>query len=93
MRGPILRPLELAENKQGKNLALIMKPVSIGKAIYLPVPWDFEELLGLMTARVCAVDFKIDENGWSLVYNFAKPIPNLTEEPGPRDHSGWRRSF
>ncbi len=65
-------------------MALVMKPVSIGKTIYLRVPKDFEELLGLMTARVCTVDFKIDEKGCSLIYNFARPIPNLTEEPGPR---------
>jgi rRNA pseudouridine-1189 N-methylase Emg1 (Nep1/Mra1 family) len=61
-----------------------MKPVSINKSTYLRVPRDFEELLGLMTARVCTVDFKIDEKGCSLVYNFAKPIPDLIEEPGPR---------
>ncbi|OLE75152.1 hypothetical protein AUG19_06190 [archaeon 13_1_20CM_2_54_9] len=65
-------------------MALVMKPVSIGKAIYLRVPKDVEELLSLMTVRVCTVDFKIDEKGCSLVYNFAKPISDLTEEPGTR---------
>ncbi len=65
-------------------MALVMKPVSINKSTYLRVPRDVEELLGLMAARVCTVDFKIDEKGCSLVYNFAKPIPDLIEEPGPR---------
>ncbi len=61
-----------------------MKPVKLGNSIYLRVPKDAEELLAIMETRTCTVDFQIDEKGCSLVYNFAKPIPDLIEEPKPR---------
>lgn len=62
-------------------MTLVSKPVRIGKATYLRVPKDCEELLAIMTAQVCTVDFHIDEKGCNLVYNFAKPIPDLVDEP------------
>jgi hypothetical protein len=65
-------------------MALVVKPVSINRATYLRVPKEMEELLSLMTPRVCTVDVKIDEKGCNLVYSFAKPIPDLTEEPAHR---------
>ena len=65
-------------------MALIVKPVSINKSTYLRVPKDMEELLTLMAPRMCTVDVKIDEKGCSLIYSFAKPIPDLTEEPSHR---------
>ena len=65
-------------------MALVSKPVRIGQATYLRVPKDCEELLAIMTAQVCTVDFEIDEKGCSLVYNFAKPVPDLVEEPPRR---------
>jgi len=65
-------------------MALVVKPVNINKSTYLRVPRDVEELLALMTPRVCTVDVTIDEKGCNLVYSFAKPIPDLTEEPAHR---------
>jgi len=65
-------------------MALVVKPVSINKSTYLRVPKEMEELLALMTPRVCTVDVRIDEKGCNLVYSFAKPIPDLTEEPAHR---------
>jgi hypothetical protein len=65
-------------------MALVVKPVSINRSTYLRVPKEMEELLALMTPRVCTVDVKIDEKGCNLVYSFAKPIPDLTEEPAHR---------
>ncbi len=65
-------------------MALVVKPVSINRATYLRVPKEIEDLLALMTPRVCTVDVKIDEKGCDLVYSFAKPIPDLTEEPPHR---------
>jgi hypothetical protein len=68
-------------------LALVVKPVSINKSTYLRVPKEMEELLALMTPRVCTVDVRIDEKGCNIVYSFAKPIPDLIEEPAHR--STW----
>ena len=63
-----------------KKLALVVKPVSINKSTYLRVPKEMEELIALMTPRVCTVDVEIDEKGCNLVYSFGKPILDLTEE-------------
>ncbi len=65
-------------------MALVVKPVSINRATYLRVPREMEELLALMTPRVCTVDVEIDEKGCNIVYSFGKPIPDLTEEPAHR---------
>ncbi len=65
-------------------MALVVKPVSINRSTYLRVPKQMEELLALMAPRVCTVDVRIDEKGCNLVYSFAKPIPDLTEEPAHR---------
>jgi len=65
-------------------MTLVVKPVSFNRSTYLRVPREMEELLTLMTPRVCTVDVRIDEKGCSLVYNFAKPIPDLREEPVQR---------
>jgi hypothetical protein len=65
-------------------MALVVKPVSIGRSTYLRVPKDMEELLTLMTPRVCTVEVQMDEKGCSLIYSFAKPIPDLTEQPSLR---------
>ncbi len=65
-------------------MALVVKPVSINRATYLRVPREMEELLSLMAPRVCTVDVKIDEKGCDIVYSFAKPLPDLTEEPAHR---------
>jgi len=61
-------------------MALVVKPVSINRSTYLRVPREMEELITLMTPRVCTVDVNIDEKGCELVYSFAKPIPDLTEK-------------
>ena len=60
-------------------MALVVKPVSINRSTYLRVPREMEELITLMTPRVCTVDVNIDEKGCELVYSFAKPIPDLNE--------------
>ena len=65
---------------RGKKMALVVKPVSINRSTYLRVPREMEELITLMTPRVCTVDVNIDEKGCELVYSFAKPIPDLTEK-------------
>jgi len=65
-------------------MALVMKPVKFNNSMFLRVPKDAEELLGTIPARICTVDFQIDEKGCAIVYTFAKPVPDLTEEPIPR---------
>ncbi len=65
-------------------MALVMKPTRFNNSTYLRVPKEVEELLGTMTARICTVDFQIDEKGCALVYTFAKPVPDLIEKPTPR---------
>lgn len=61
-------------------MALVCKPVRINKATYLRVPKECEDLLMIMTAQVCNVDFQIDEKGCNLVYSFARPVPDLVED-------------
>jgi hypothetical protein len=61
-------------------MVLTSKPVRVGKATYLRVPKECEDLLGLMPARICTVDFQISEKGCSIVYKFAKPITDFIEE-------------
>ena len=61
-------------------MALLSKPMRIGQATYLRVPKDCEALLEVMAARTCTVDFQISEKGCSLVYTFARPVPDLIEE-------------
>ncbi len=65
-------------------MAFTSKPVRVGQATYLRVPKECEELMSVMAAKVCTVDFQISEKGCSLVYTFAKPVPDLTEEPPRR---------
>ena len=61
-------------------MTLISKPVRIGQATYLRVPKDCEELMVIMRAHTCTVDFQIDEKGCRLVYNFSKPLPEFIEQ-------------
>jgi hypothetical protein len=61
-------------------MALVVKPVRINRSTYLRVPQDVEELVDLMGPRTCTVDTKIDEKGCSLVYTFAKPVPDPASE-------------
>jgi hypothetical protein len=65
-------------------MALVMKPVRFNNSTYLRVPKDAEELIETMTPRICTVQFQIDEKGCSLVYSFARPVPDLIEEPIPK---------
>jgi hypothetical protein len=65
-------------------MALLSKPMRIGQATYLRVPKDCEDLLAVMAARTCTVDFQISEKGCSLVYTFARPVPDLVEEAPSR---------
>ena len=61
-------------------MAFVVKPVRINKSTYLRVPKDVEELVDLMGPRTCTVDTKIDEKGCSVVYTFARPVPDLASE-------------
>ncbi len=65
-------------------MALVTKPTRFNNSTYLMVPKDVEELLSTMTTRICTVEFQIDEKGCALVYSFARPVPDLIEEPAPR---------
>ena len=67
-----------------EKMALVSKPMRIGQATYLRVPKECEDLLAVMAARVCTVDFQISEKGCSLVYTFARPVPDLIEEAPSR---------
>jgi hypothetical protein len=60
---------------------------TIGKAgddsgLNLPsVPRDVAELLRVMATKICSVNFRIDEKECTLIYSFAKSVPDLKEEP------------
>lgn len=62
-------------------MGLTVKPVTIRNSTYLLVPKDVAELLRVMATKTCSVNFQIDEKGCSLIYTFAKPLPDLVEEP------------
>ncbi|OLE88381.1 MAG: hypothetical protein AUF79_13370 [Crenarchaeota archaeon 13_1_20CM_2_51_8] len=60
-----------------------VKPLFIKQSAYLRVPTDVAELLDIMGAPTGAVELRIDEQGCSLVYTFAKQLRAITEEPEP----------
>ncbi len=62
-------------------MGLSVKPVRIQDSTYLQVPRDVAELLRVMASKICIVNFKIDEKECTLIYSFAKPVPDLKEEP------------
>ena len=62
-------------------MGLSVKPVTIRDSTYLRVPRDVAELLRVMASKICSVNFRIDEKECTLVYSFAKPVPDLKEEP------------
>ncbi|HYY92404.1 MAG TPA: hypothetical protein VE955_10485 [Candidatus Dormibacteraeota bacterium] len=64
-----------------KTMGMSVRPVSIGKSTYLPVPRDVAELLRVMASKICSVNFKINEKECQLIYSFAKQVPDLKEEP------------
>ena len=62
-------------------MGLSVKPVTIRDSTYLRVPKDVAELLRVMASKVCSVNFRIDEKECTLIYSFAKSVPDLREEP------------
>ncbi len=62
-------------------MGLSVKPVTIRDSTYLRVPRDVAELLRVMATKICSVNFRIDEKECSLIYSFAKSVPDLKEEP------------
>ncbi|OLE69678.1 hypothetical protein AUF78_10040 [archaeon 13_1_20CM_2_51_12] len=62
-------------------MGLSVKPVTIRDSTYLRVPRDVAELLRVMASKICSVNFRIDEKECTLIYSFAKPVPDLKEEP------------
>ena len=62
-------------------MGLSVKPVTIRNTTYLQVPRDVAELLRVMASKICSVNLKIDEKECTLIYSFAKPVPDLKEEP------------
>ncbi|HVH15322.1 MAG TPA: hypothetical protein VNA15_06355 [Candidatus Angelobacter sp.] len=62
-------------------MGLSVKPVTIRDSTYLRVPKDVAELIRVMASKICSVNFKIDEKECTLIYSFAKSVPDLTEEP------------
>ena len=62
-------------------MGLSVKPVRIRDSTYLQVPRDVADLLRVMASKICSVNFKIDEKECTLIYSFAKPVPDLKEEP------------
>jgi hypothetical protein len=62
-------------------MGLSVKPVRIRDSTYLPVPRDVAELLRVMASKICNVNFRIDEKECTLIYSFAKSVPDLREEP------------
>jgi len=62
-------------------MGLSVKPVMIRDATYLRVPRDVAELLRVMATKICSVNFRIDEKECTLIYSFAKSVPDLKEEP------------
>ena len=63
-------------------MGLSVRPVTIRNSTYLQVPRDIAELLRVMATKICSVNFKIDEKECTLIYSFAKPVPDFKEEPG-----------
>ena len=61
-------------------MGLSVKPVRIRDSTYLPVPRDVAELLRVMASKICSVNFNIDEKECTLIYSFAKSVPDLKEE-------------
>ncbi len=68
-------------------MTLVSRPVRIGHATYLRIPKDCEDLMIVMKAEACSVDFQIDEKGCRLVYEFARPVPELVD--GTRRRPLW----
>jgi hypothetical protein len=62
-------------------MGLSVKPVTIRDETYLKVPRDVGELLRVMASKICSVNFRIDEKECTLIYSFAKSVPDLREEP------------
>ena len=62
-------------------MGLSVKPVRIRDSTYLQVPRDVAELLRVMASKICSVNLKIDEKECTLIYSFAKPVPDMKEEP------------
>ena len=62
-------------------MGLSVKPVTIRDLTYLRVPRDVAELLRVMATKICSVNFRIDEKECTLIYSFAKSVPDLIEEP------------
>lgn len=62
-------------------MGLSVKPVTIRDSTYLRVPRDVAEFLRVMTTKICSVNFRIDEKECTLIYSFAKAVPDLKEEP------------
>jgi hypothetical protein len=62
-------------------MGLSVKPVTIRDSTYLRVPKDVAELLRVMASKICSVNFRIDEKECTLIYSFAKSVPDLREEP------------
>ena len=61
-------------------MGLSVKPVTIRDSTYLRVPKDVAELLRVMASKICTVNFRIDEKECTLIYSFAKSVPDLREE-------------
>jgi hypothetical protein len=61
-------------------MGLSVKPVRIRDSTYLQVPKDVAELLRVMASKICSVNFRIDEKECTLIYSFAKPVPDMREE-------------
>ncbi len=62
-------------------MGLSVRAVTFRGATYLPVPGDVAELLRMMASKICSVNFRIDEKECTLIFNFAKSVPDLREEP------------
>ena len=60
-------------------MGLSVKPVRIRDSTYLQVPKDVAELLRVMASKICSVNFRIDEKECTLIYSFAKPVPDMRE--------------
>jgi hypothetical protein len=61
-------------------MGLSVKPVTFRDSTYLRVPRDVAELLRVMATKICSVNFRIDEKECTLIYSFAKSVPDLKEE-------------
>jgi len=63
-----------------KEMTLVIKPVRLNKTVYIRVPNDLVDLIGLTNEDAFNLTFKETEEEFRLIYSMQKPETNRFEQ-------------